>query len=70
MLSKTLAFAAVLVWHLCMNAGVWMQGWYGPGFEAFIAAQVMGIPFLVDHWLKLAAVMVVWETIKHFRKTA
>lgn len=59
----TIGYIAIWLWHIWMNAGVYFQGYYGQGFEPFMQSQIMGIPFLIDHWLKWTVVYAVTHII-------
>ena len=39
------AFLSSLVFFLVSNFGVWLGGYYGPGFEGLVACYVAAIPF-------------------------
>lgn len=56
-----IGFTCILIWHFAMNTGVYLDGWYGEGLIEFWTCQFMGIPFLVDHWIKWALVYATWK---------
>lgn len=54
----------LLVWHILMNTGVFMEGWYGDGFNGWITSQITGIPFYIDHAVKYAVLLGIYEISK------
>lgn len=53
----------LLFWHLAMNTGVFLEGWYGSGLSSWVSCQVAGIPFLLDHLLKLVLLVGLYESV-------
>lgn len=54
----------LLLWHLMMNTGVFLEGWYGGGVAGWLACQVAGIPFYIDHLFRLVLLTGLYETTK------
>ena len=59
----TAGYVVLFVWHVYMNSTVYFAGWYGYGLSAFIECQIMGIPFVIDHWIKWTALYAVTQII-------
>lgn len=56
----TLGYPAILVWHIWMNTMHWLGGWN----PSWLNSQFMGIPFLVDHWLKYSVLLIAFWALK------